>query len=608
MKKPLSDIQWARICLNTMLGVVVLVFVWLSVTYVKLLVNDTEGWLNMSNRNQFYNDTVYGDRGNIYDCQGRLVQATFPYYNVVMDMRVEFLHNTYKPPKNSKAVNTDSLSNYEVYADSVCVAVADYFKQYTHAELRKKMDAAFKAREYRFKIVEGKLTHKQLKALQAMPLLNQSRLHSGLVVEPYENRENLYDSLAYRVVGAVFGDRTKKKSGEYGRFGIEQYFNEELAGVPGIEEHRAGSDARPLVRPVDGLDVVMTIDMDIQDKSESLLKNTFANSHGNVACMMVMETATGEIKSMVNLTKDSATGKVIQGYENYCVSYIAEPGSTIKTIAMLAMLEDGKCDLDKNYFVNGGEIVVARKKITDTHTHSDYLKPHDILVCSSNCGMSRIAIDGYGNNRKGWSDFYDALMDMRFTHEIGIELGKSDIEYKPRVKDPETYKKWSLTTMPSMAYGYEIMMTPIYTLNFYNAVANGGYYVKPHVVRELRRGGEVVKDFSVKPERHRIASKKNIETIQSFLLDVVESPNGTGYDYVRNDQVKIAGKTGTARRVRRDENGAYRYLVTFVGYFPADNPKYTVIVQMANNLGSEGAGSRCGSVVRDIAKYLMINY
>lgn len=608
MKKPIDDIKWAHICLYAMLGVVVCVFVWLSITYVKLLVNETEGWLNTSNRNQFYNDTVYGDRGNIYDCQGRLVQATFPYYTVVMDMRVEFLRSRYKPPRNSKVANTDSITNYEVYADSVCVAVADYFKQYTHAELRKKMDAAFKAQNYRFKIVEGKLTHKQLKALKAMPLFNQSSLHSGLVVEPYENRENLYGKLAYRVIGAVYGDRTKKHSGDYGRFGIEQYFNSELAGIPGIEEHRAGSDARPLVRPVDGLDVIMTIDMDIQDKCESLLKGTFANSHGDMACMMVMETVTGEIKSMVNLTKDSATGEIIQGYENYCVSYLAEPGSTIKTIAMLAMLEDGKCDLDKNYFVNKGIIEIAGKKITDTHTHTDYLKPHDILACSSNCGMVRIAIEGYGNNRKGWSNFYDALMDMRFTHEIGIQLGKSDIEYKPGVKNPETYKKWSLTTMPSMAYGYEITMTPIYTLNFYNAIANGGYYVKPHVVRELRRGGEVVKDFSVKPERHRIASKKNIETIQRFLLDVVESPDGTAYSHVRNDQVKIAGKTGTARRVRKDENGAYRYLVTFVGYFPAENPKYTVIVQMANNLGSEGAPSRCGTVVRDIAKYLMINY
>lgn len=605
MKKPIDDIKWARICLCVMLGVVVCVFVWLSCTYVHLLVKERDGWLKFRNNNQFFNDTVYGDRGNIYDCRGRLVQASFPYYTVQMDLRVPFLKNRYKPSKKSRGANTDSISNYEAYADSVCVAVSDYFKQYTHAELRKKMDEAFRKGNGNFKIVDGRISFRQLKALKEMPLFNQGKLHSGLLVEPYENRENLYGKLAYRVVGAVFGDKTNK---QHGRFGIEQSFDEELAGTPGIFLRRAGAYPRPIVRPVDGLDVVMTLDMDIQDKSESLLRNTFADSHGNMACMMVMETATGEIKSMVNLTKDSVTGEVVQGYENYCISYIAEPGSTIKTIAMLAMLDDGKCDLDKNYFVNSGVIEVAGNKIFDTHTHSDYLKPHDILVLSSNCGMTRIAIDGYGNNRKGWSDFYDALMDMRFTHEIDIQLGKSDIEYKPIVRNPETYKKWSLTTMPSMAYGYEIMMTPLYTLNFYNAIANGGYYVKPHVVRELRRGGEIVKDFSVKPERHRIASKKNIETIQSFLLDIVETPDGTAYGYVKNNQVKIAGKTGTARRVHLDENGHYRYLVTFVGYFPAENPKYTVIVQMANNLGSEGAASRCGTVVRDIAKYLMVNY
>lgn len=604
MKKPIDDIKWAHICLCILLGIVVCVFVWLAFSYVHLLVTERDGWLKFRNDNQFYNDTVYGDRGNIYDCQGRLVQASFPYYKVEMDLRVPFLKNKYKPPKNSRGANTDSISNYEAYADSVCVAVSDYFKQCTHAELRKKMDEAFRKGNGNFKIVEGRINFKQLNALKEMPLFNQGKLHSGLLVETYENRENLYGQLAYRVVGAVFGDKTNKK---HGRFGIEQSFDEELAGTPGIFLRRAGAYPRPIQRPVDGLDVVMTLDMDIQDKCETLLKKSFSGTHGKKTCMIVMETATGEIKAMVNLRKDSVGGIISQG-ENYCISEWAEPGSTIKPIAMLAMLEDGKCDIDKNYRINYGYLPIGKDTIEDTHHDSLYLKPKGIMAYSSNCGMSLIAIEGYGNNRKGWKKFYNAMQDMRFTHKIGLQLGKSDKELLPQMYDPETYTAWSLTTMPSMAYGYEIMMTPLYTLNFFNAVANGGYYVKPHVIRELRKGGEVVHDFSVSPESSRIASKKNIALLNDYLLEVVERPHATGYYGVRNDQVKIAGKTGTAQLRGQFFRGRQLYQVTFVGYFPVDKPQYTAIVVMVGNLYEESAARYCGSVVRDVAKYLMVNY
>lgn len=602
--KNIDDIKKARRWLYAMLGVVTCVYIWLSVSYIRLLIVEREGWLSLSNRTQFYNDTVYGDRGNIYDCQGRLVQASFPYYRVVMDLRVPFLRQKYLPPKSQRGAYTDTITNYEAYADSVCVAVSDYFKQYTHSELRKKMDKAFRDSVGTFKIVEGNITYKQLMALKSMPLFNQGSLHSGLIPNKYENRENLYGDLAFRVVGAVYGDR-KNKSGQYARFGLEQYFDKELAGTPGIFEHRAGSFARPIRRPVDGLDLVMTIDMDIQDMCESLLENSFSQTHGTRACMIVMETATGEIKAMVNLKKDSLGGKIEQG-ENYCISEISQPGSTIKTVAMLAMLEDGRCDVNKKYFVDNGFAKVGGKEIKDTHHDSLYLSPEGILAESSNVGMSRIAIEEYGNNRKGWIKFYDAMQDMRFTHKIGLQLGEGDREYEPRVYNPETYKKWSLTTMPSMAYGYELSITPLYTLNFYNAIANNGYYVKPHIVRELRRGGEVERSFDPQVDHHRICSKKNLETIRKFLLAVVERPDGTGYYSVRNNQVKIAGKTGTARIISKNEGDPQFYQVTFVGYFPADAPKYSAIVLMVGNLYSEGAPRSCGTVVRELAKQLTI--
>jgi len=593
-----EDIKKARRWLIFALVVVVGVYVWISIVYAKLLINDSKGWLELSERTQFYIDTVCGDRGSIYDCQGRLVQATFPYYRVVMDLNVEFLRNQYIPPKSQPGTYTDTITNYEAYADSVCVAVSDYFKQYTHAELRKKMDEAFRKKSGRFKIVEGNLNYKQLKALKAMPLMNQGRLHSGLLVTKYENRENLYGGLAERTVGAVFGDRTNKM-GRYARFGLEYSLDSLLTGTPGIVEHRAGSFSRPIVRPVDGLDIVMTIDMDLQDMCESLLKNTFSKTHGTKACMILMETATGEIKAMVNLKKDSIGGKIYQG-ENYCLRERAHPGSTIKTIAMLAMLEDGKCDIEKKYFVNHGKMRIGTKDVKDSHRDSAYLTPAGILAESSNIGMSMIAIEGYGNNRNGWNKFYEAMQDMRFTHEFDFEIQN---KYLPEMYDPKVYKHWSLNTMPSMAYGYEILMTPLYTINFYNAIANGGYYVKPHLVREYRRGGEVVKSFEPQVDRHRICSKKNLKIIQGFLLGVVERPDGTGYRYVRNDQVKIAGKTGTAEMV----GAPGRNQVSFVGYFPADNPKYTAIVLMVGNYEKvEGAGSSCGAVVRDIAKHLTI--
>ena len=161
--------------------------------------------------------------------------------------------------------------------------------------------------------------------------------------------------------------------------------------------------------------------------------------------------------------------------------------------------------------------------------------------------------------------------------------------------------------MLSMSYGYELLMTPLYTLNAYNAIANDGYYVKPHVVRELRRGGEVVRSFDPEVSRTRMASKKNIELIQSYLLGVVERPDGTACS-ICNDDVRIAGKTGTAE-MYSEIDGRPCNMVTFVGYFPADEPQYTALVLMVGNYGEgNGAPRTCATVVRDIARFLMVNY
>lgn len=545
------------------LGVLILaLYVGSLVTYLTLLTRHREGWLRLVETNEIHIEEVYGERGNIYDCKGRLVSATLPYYYIVMDTRVPYLHQ-----------NRDSV--YRALADSACISLSRKFGEESPSELRARMDRAFRAGAGEFKLVKRKISYTELCEVQQMPLFRLGRMRSGLIARQMNNRENLFGGEAQRVVGAVYGANDTSRG--FGRYGLEQFFDSELSGRPGrVMRRRVGRGwlGVPIVQPEDGADVVMTIDMDIQDICEAVMMEKMQASRAEAGTMVLMETATGEIKAMVNLKRDTARDRVVQG-ENFAVAMDNQPGSSFKTVCMMAAIEQGICDTGTMVRVDGGRGSFGGLRVEDSHLYNESeLTVAEIMARSSNVGIARVMEEGFGRNRRAYRRFADAVLATGFAEPIGIELKG---EVLPTIYHPDTYDKWGPTTMTAMSRGYEVQATPLYILNFYNAIANDGYYVKPHLVRQLRRGGEVVEEFEPERRRERMCSRSTLEQIRYMLHGVVYRPLGTAYGFANSRLFGISGKTGTARlnEVAPDE---WQYQITFVGYFPDDKPRYTGIV------------------------------
>lgn len=530
--------------------------------YINLLVNHRDGWLALVETDEVFVKEVYGERGNIYDTKGRLVQATLPYYYLVMDTRVPYLHQ-----------NNDSV--YRALSDSACAALSRTFGEESPQELKARMDRAFRAGVGEFRLVRRRVSYTELQEVRQMPLFRLPRVRSGLIVRQRNNRENLFGDEAERVVGAVYGVNDTARG--FGRYGLEQYFDAELSGTPGrVTRRRVGVGWLdvPIEQPEDGMDVVMTIDMDIQDICEAVMLEKMEQSRSEAGTMVLMDTHTGEIRAMVNLKRDTANNRIIQG-ENFAVAMDNQPGSSFKTVCMMAAIERGLCDTGTVVRTDGGRGTFGGVKVEDSHLYDEQeLTATEIIARSSNVGIARIFDEGYPHHKNGYRRFADDILATGFARPIGIELKG---EVMPTIYHPDTYDKWGPTTMTAMSRGYEVQTTPLYTLNFYNAIANDGYYVKPHLVRQLRRGGAVEQEFEPQRAKERMCSRATLDRIRYMLHEAVYRPTGTGYGFVNSRLFGISGKTGTAR-LNQLPTGDWQYQITFVGYFPDDRPRYTGIV------------------------------
>src|SRR5690554_1156567 len=533
-----------------------------------------EEWRKLSDEIHLQFRDVHATRGNIYSADGRLLATSLPFYRVVLD---------------------PSIADNEVYRsgiDSLSTMLSNFFKDKSSASYRRMIqDARSSGKQYLI-INRNQIGYQEMQQMKTWPIFRKGRMGGGVIFEKVERRYRPFKSLAGRTIGFL-------NENEYGA-GIEYSFNDDLQGMNGeaLFQKMLGGSWKPVhdandIRPEDGHDVITTLDVNIQDVAESALLRQLKEKDAEFGCVIVMEVATGHIKAIANLQKNK-NGSGYGEYYNYAIGEqgLTEPGSTFKLLSMIALLEEGGVSIKDTVDTGNGRYKFYDRTMRDVkYGGHGKITVKEAFEKSSNVGISRLVNENFGIKP-------DKFMD--YIHKAGLDE-PIDFQLKgegvPYFKKPAA-RNWYGTTLPWMSIGYELKLTPLHTLMLYNAVANDGRMIKPMIVEKVSRGNIDEKVFKTEVLRNKIASDKTIATLQSMLEGVVE--NGTARN-IKNDEYKIAGKTGTAQKLV-DGRYTQRYYTSFVGYFPADQPKYSAITVIDSPKGFNAYGGDISApVFKEIA-------
>lgn len=528
--------------------------------------------------------TVYQDieavRGNIYADDGSMMATSVPIYEVRMDL------------------NADGLTNetFSEGVDSLSIKLSELFEDKSPTAWKRQLVES-RDKGARYHLIKRNVKFHQMKALRTFPIFRKGKFKGGLIILQQNRRERPFRMLAARTIGYEREDIAP--------VGLEGAYSKELSGVSGkrLMQKISGGVWMPLnddneVEPQDGFDVHSTINLNIQDVAENaLLKQLRINDadHGSV---ILMEVATGEIKAIANLRKDKE-GDYWE-YYNYAIGESAEPGSTFKLASLMVAMEDGFVKITDTIDAGNGTAEFQGETMRDSKKGGyGRISIKEAFAVSSNIGVMRVIEKHYSEEPV---KFIKGLRKLDLGKPIGIEIAG---EGMPEISDPSD-ATWSGITYLWSSIGYEVKMTPLQVLTFYNAVANNGKMVKPKFVRRVTDKSSVVKEMPTEVVSEAICSSPTIKQAQELLESVVES--GTAKN-LRNANYKIAGKTGTARIAAGAEgygNGSYgkkiTYQASFAGYFPADKPQYSCIVVVnAPNRNSYYASHVAGPIFKEIA-------
>lgn len=550
---------------------------------------EREQWEKLGNAKREASTRVArATRGNIYDEEGRLLASSIPQYRMYMDTRVEALH-----------LGGDTL--FWQYVDSMAIGFSQIIGDKTASEYRRIMVNAFKQKRYAL-LTKTSISYTQKKAIEQLPLVRRGQYKSGIQFKDLNRRSKPFGSLGSRTIGSIYGESGK------GTSGIEKRFDAQLRGRDGISERQrvAGHwEYVPVKEAENGADIYTTLDVNLMDICESTLRRQLNVNQADWGCVVLMEVKTGEIKAMCNLNLDKKDGKYYET-DNHAVKRV-EPGSTFKTIALMAAMDDGKVAMDDSVEVWKKGWKYYDAKHTDAHPADTIYSIRNAMAVSSNIALARIVTDGYKGSAK---KFVQKLQRMGLTDSVDYVI--------PGAEQAKILVPKDTVTISRMAYGYSVEMSPLQTVMFYNAIANNGKMVAPMLVKEIRSNGETIKTFETTVVKNSICGSQTLEDIKTCLHDVVWDNNlGTASVYkwkghiakykAQSQLVPIAGKTGTAQVM---ENGRYysnKHRMSFVGYFPEDAPQYSCIcvIHGPRNKGLYDAGMDCGSVVRHIAEKTM---
>lgn len=530
-----------------------------------------ERWAQMGERISFDYKQVKATRGNIYSDNGSLLATSLPFYRVAFDA----------------SIPSDKIFNKGV--DSLAYRLSRFFGDRSREGYKRMLQDARAAGKQYIILNKKRVDYQDKKVMSGWPIFREGRLRGGAIFEQVDVRYNPFAKLSRRTIGFI--NENDKGAG------LEYSFNEELAGQDGYAYYQkiAGGIWKPVydannIKAVNGLDLVTTLDINLQDVAETALYNAMDQHDADDGLVVVMEVKTGEIKAISNLSTNGK-GAFYEKF-NFAAGGLFEPGSTFKLVTMIALLEDTNIELTDSIDTGNGEAAFYNHIVRD-HEEGGLGKVtiQGAFEHSSNVAMAKLADKYFGIHPQRFIDHIDR---MNLSRPLGIQI---EGEPTPKLKRPGQ-KGWSGISLPWMAHGYGIEITPLHTLALYNAVANNGKMIKPVLVNAIRRADKDIKTYDTEVLNGKICSDRTLNKLRLMLEGVVE--NGTAKN-IKGTHYRIAGKTGTAQIL---EKGRYtrKYITSFVGYFPAHDPKYSAIVMIKNPRGWQQYGSSVAApVFKEIA-------
>jgi len=572
-----NDIIW-RIAV-IYFGVLLVAIVIIGKVFV-LQVIEKEKWAKKAKSVSHSDIIIPARRGDICDENGMLLASSVPDFEIRMDL-------------NKEVVEQEIFDNK---IDSLALSLSNLFRDKSKWQYKNELVRARKNEE-RYFLIRRNVTFDQLQKIKTFPIFRRGRFKGGLITESKTLRKKPFINLASRTIGYI------SKAEEGNIVGIEGAYDNDLKGIDGmrLERRLAGGLWVPeyngkQINPKDGLDVITTININIQDIAENALYRQLIRHSADHGCAVVMDVKTGDIKAIANLGIGNDKKSYNEIY-NYAIGASTEPGSTFKLPVIMAALEDGVVDLDDSIDTGNGEKNYYGELMKDHHEGGfGKISVQEIFEKSSNIGVSSIINDNY---LKRPQKFIDRLYRMSINEKHGLKIKG---EGSPKIPDPNS-SLWSMLSLPWMAHGYEVEMTPLQILTFYNAVANDGKMMKPRFVKYLRDRSRIVKYVKTEVINHSICSKGTVKKAKIMLEGVIERGTGTK---LASPDYKIAGKTGTAQiyqgALGYKVDGKANYRASFVGYFPADAPKYSCIVMISRpTSGYYYGGDVAGVVFKEIA-------
>ncbi|HAP02065.1 MAG TPA: cell division protein [Bacteroidetes bacterium] len=519
--------------------------------------------------------SIEADRGNIFSSDGHLLATSLPRFEIRFDSHAEGLSSEFFNQ------NVGSLSQ----------SLANLFGDKTASDYRYELTNARNNRE-RYHLLKKDISYTQLIKLKEFSIFKEGQYKGGLIVKQMNTRYYPYKELANRTIGYVRKNGAKP-------VGLEARFDSVLSGIPGqkLEQKISGGNWMPVndeneIDPQNGKDIITTIDVGIQDVAENALLKTLLKNNADHGCVIVMEVKTGAIKAIANLGR-SRDSSYWEKY-NYALGEAHEPGSTFKLASMMALLEDGYVKLSDTIDTEHGRKMYFNQTMKDAEDHGESrVTVKKCFAISSNVGVSKLV---YNNYFKQPEKYLQHLRSWELDQPVGVDIPGERVPYIKNTND----KLWSRVSLPWMSVGYELNITPIRLLTFYNAVANNGVMVKPYIIQSVKEFGNTVKEYEPLVINPKICSDATLASVKQLLEDVVLE--GTAHNLL-NPYYSCAGKTGTAQIT--NDGGGYAnkvYQSSFYGYFPAENPIYSVcVIVNAPSNGVYYGSAVAGPVFKEIA-------
>lgn len=554
---------------------------------VKSMFMEREQWEALAAKLETDTVPLSQTRGNLLSAEGQLMASSLPSYKLYIDFQ-----------SGGADIDTAAMRKkvemFEENMDSICEGLAEICPVMTAGEYEKHIRKGLKRRSRWYELCPGQtLDYIQYNKVRELPLFRKGPNTSGLVADKRNGRKRPFGSLAGRTLGDLYAAKDSARSG------IELAYDSLLRGKPGIAHRKKVLDRYLNLIDIpaeDGYDVVTTLDVNMQDICEHALREKLIELSADIGVVVLMEVKTGDIKAIVNLQRYD-DGNYYES-RNYALASLMEPGSTFKTASLMVAMDDGYVKpTDIVDTGDGIEMMYGAKMKDHNWNRGGYGVidvPH-VLMVSSNIGVAKLIDKHY---HKTPEKFVEGLRRVGIGTPLHLPfIGTAD----PQIRYPEKDRSnWPNTTIPWMSIGYETQIPPISTVTFYNAIANDGKMLKPRFVKALSKKGEIVETFPVEVIKNNICKKQTLRDIQTILKRVVCDKDGLGKP-AGNPIFNVSGKTGTAQISAAGRYGT-EHLVSFCGYFPSENPKYTCIVAIRHNYWIASGGGQAGVVFSKIAQ------